>query len=111
MLPDYLKNGNIQVSFQLTDKRYFKFSNTPNMFSLKYNHLQNPPTVSQYTNEHGKQYTCIIALTLVLAATVELEKHSMFRCLSYQACNAHTPYCQIWPIDLTVIFRIISLKT
>ena len=31
--------------------------------------------------------------------------------LNYPACNAHAPYCHLWPGRLYIIFNIISQKT
>jgi hypothetical protein len=48
---------------------------------------------------------CInVTLRRVLATIVTLEILCVCVCVSYPACNAHAPYCQLWPTLLYNIF-------
>ena len=61
--------------------------------------------------ELERQCTYNVTLKRVRTAIVAVEKqgvlHTLSVCigsLSYQACNAHAPYCQLWPAPLYNIF-------
>ena len=50
---------------------------------------------------------CNVTLRRVLATNVAVEKqrvlHNLNVCISslrYPACNAHAPYCHLWPAEL-----------
>jgi hypothetical protein len=60
---------------------------------------------------------CDVTLRRVLATIVAVEKqrvlHNLYVCfcnLRYPACNAHAPYCHLWPARLYNIFHITSQK-
>jgi len=60
--------------------------------------------------EQVSQSTYNVRLRSVCATIVVAEKQYVLRILSmcfnlrYRACNAHTPYCHLWPVRLYNIF-------
>jgi hypothetical protein len=61
------------------------------------------------TNKQDRQSTCTVTLSGVRATTVAVEKqyYILWLCacsLRYPACNAHAPYCHLWPVRAYYIF-------
>jgi len=61
------------------------------------------------TNKQDRQSTCTVTLRGVRATIVTVEKHYyifwLCACsLRYPACNAHAPYCHLWPVRAYYIF-------
>ena len=60
-------------------------------------------------NQLDRQCTCTVTLRGVRATIVGLEKqyYIFWLCacsLRYPACNAHAPYCHLWPVRAYYIF-------
>ena len=71
------------------------------------------PCTYQELQHRGCTYD--VTLRLSYGTIVEAEKQEMLHImnvslsrLSYPACNAHAPYCYLWPVRPYYIFHIIS---
>ena len=66
--------------------------------------------VTVQNNKHNKQYTYNVTMRHIHATTVAVENNKYYifqKCdcnLRYPACQAHVPYCHLWPDRLYSIF-------
>jgi len=73
--------------------------------------------VSQLQYKQDRQCTCNVTMRHIHAKTVAVEKAMCVTQLSvcicglrYPACNAHAPYCHLWPCPALQYFSTLSHK-